>query len=145
MRELTNFERAILHLLADGCERKSTEIASELNSNNKKITYHISRIRKKFSERKENAIYIHLGKSGYTTKESVENLRNEGIVRLKMGTSIIINGAHVYSRYKAISLDGHHSLRIAFKPKALHTIDVLSQTVDGRRRINATPLLIEKR
>lgn len=134
MRDLTMFERQAISLLTESGTMKGPDLAVRMGVQHKDVSRIVSSLRKKFVNGNQNAVYVHLSKSGYTLEETPENLKYEGRRRLKMGTSIILNGKHIFMRYKAISLNDYHQLKIAFQPKALNTINVLSDDTTPRRR-----------
>lgn len=138
MRDLTNYERQAISLLTSHGQLKGPQLASLMNVEHKEVSRVIGGLRKKFISGNQNAVYVHLSKQGYTLEETPENLMYEGRRRLKMGTSIILNGKHVFIRYKAISLNDYHQLKIAFQPKSLNTINVLSDDIHGVRRNRRT-------
>ena len=74
-----------------------------------------------------NASYIFATKQGYTLEETPENLKQEGMMRLRMGTSAILNGKHVFNRCKQIDLTNYNALRIEFFPKAVSIVESLTK------------------
>ena len=123
------FDDAIVNILHESNEpMHAAEIARRIGINAKEVTRIVAKLRKQFINGKQNAVYIHLSKQGYTLTETPENLRYEGLRRLKMGTSVIMNGRYVFNRHKSISLNDYHRLQIEFQPSSIKTINLLSDT-----------------
>lgn len=134
MKQLTVLERRIVEVLANGVKKRASEISQEVGEGilePKDVSRVICNLRKKFVKGNENAVYIYLTKQGYSLEETPEHLKYEGMSRLKKGTSTILNGVHVYRRYKAIALNDFNNLRIAFIPSALKLIDTVKEIKEG--------------
>ena len=117
MKALTGKEKIILEVLQNR-ELRGREIADVLDTSTHEVSRLVAKIRKKFNNGNENASYIYTTKNGYTLQETPDNLYYEGMMRLRRGTSMILNGKHVYNRCRAISLPNFEKLKIEFHPKA---------------------------
>ena len=111
MRSLNLLENQVIQALTTHGHLKGRDLANIVGVPHKDVGAIVSSLRKKFTEGNQNAVYVHLSKQGYTLEETPENLEYEGMKRLKMGTAIILNGRHVFNRYKAISLNQYHQLK----------------------------------
>jgi len=116
MKNLTQKESRILEMLRFD-KLRGKEIGFNLNLPANEVSRIISNIRKKFVKGNANASYIFATKQGYTLEETPENLRYEGVMRLKKGTSMILNGKHVFNRCRQLDLSSFNSLSIEFYPK----------------------------
>ena len=117
MRNLTVLERNILEMLRIH-DLRGKDIALQLNLTPHMVSRIIANIRKKYSNGDANASYIFATKNGYTLSETLDNLHYEGKMRLKKGTSMILNGKHVYNRCKQLDLSSFQNLSLEFFPKA---------------------------
>lgn len=115
---LTEIEMDVIRILhKSGHNLRAYDISRELDVSEGRVSRSVSRIRKKFNEGVENAVYIYLTKDGYTLNETSESLSYESELRLKRGTSLICNGKYVFQRYKALSVDSFNSIKMKFFPK----------------------------
>ena len=125
MRKLTRFERGVIEVLAQGQKMNGRQIANALEIDTKDVSRIVCNIRKKFAKGIENAVYIFLTKDGYTLEETPDNLKYEGYQRLRRGTSLILNGAHVYRRYRAIALNDFNNLRLTYIPSGVKLMETI--------------------
>jgi hypothetical protein len=127
MRKLLGKENSIVTLLAQGGKMKGPELARRIGVDAKEVSRTICQMRRQFSRGNQNAVYVILTKDGYCLEEKPEHLHYEGARRMKCGTSLILNGAYIYKRYKAIALNDFDNLRITFVPAAIKTMEVMKQ------------------
>ena len=126
--------RALIATIRENAPIKGRQLSELMLLPRKEVGRMISDMRKAYVNGRQNAVYIHLSKQGYTLEETPENLKYESMKRLKMGTSIIMNGKYVFSRYKSISLSDYHRLKIEFKPTTNKTIVLLSDTIGNEAK-----------
>ena len=128
LAKLTTREEEVLGVLNQRELVTAEELEQSTSIPRVAIAYTIRKIRKKFLEGYE-VPYIFTAKGGYTLRETASTLAHETRTRLKMGTSIILNGSYVYEKFKKKALRGFQEVFMEYKPKLL---DMSNMTGGGK-------------
>lgn len=137
MTKLTKIEGEILDILGDGEAYSAAVLAEKVGVPSATVRRVISGLRRKFNNAHNQVKeYVLLTKSGYSIKQSKENLMYEAGFRFRLGCGILYNGRWVFSRCKQLKGKDFNDLKLEFKPKVIEFNNVINLKSDGKGKYN---------
>lgn len=108
----------LIDVLARGGIYTTTELAKELDVDEKVVRLLVRKIRKQVLNGEQQS-WIYTTGMGYSMDEEKEHVVYESSLRMKMGFGVLVGGLPVFQKCKKIAGVQFNNLHVSFKPKLL--------------------------